>query len=660
MKRPTVRRSWDRYAFGTVRRAGPAGRTDDDLPLRLARAMLWASFGIVFYIRLFSGLDNGAGLVGALLPALSYPPLVALAMWCWSPAVRYGLLAAVALGHLVPFLVVGERWDWVPWTVAAAVLCALPRRVAWPLFVLVVAASGAAVLLFGHGLVPGHDGQLAVGYMIIAVDDGLIVYGLSALVRAVEQLHGTREELARAALAGERLRLDGELRELLGGRLQAIAFRMRKAGGAREAADTRDDLREGVALARHALAEVRAAAGAYRARSPAGPPTPPPARPPVESPLLARRVLLAVLVVQCVLVMTVLASLHPADRPLLGLAAALLAAIVVLQALPRSRTTLVAQSLLILLPLAVFPDAWDRLLSIFTGTLLLVLRPPRSWAVAGAVLAAHLAWLLHSIDGGALYIDDLAAALAGFGGHIMIMWLVYCLGRLSELLAVLERARHDLAEAAVRRERTRVAGDLHDVLGFSLSAVALKGEVAERLWDADPERAAATAASLAPLVEQALAELRSITGDGIELRLQDELAMARAVLRDAGIEAAVHAGIGPLPPGTDTAVAAALRETVTNVLRHSRARTCDITVSAVEGGVRLRVVNDGVAPVPDPAAGRRGTGLASLARRTGGRMTAGHLPDGGFEVAAEFRLDPTGLYDAPDRIGPVADPRHWG
>ncbi|MER7500532.1 histidine kinase [Nonomuraea pusilla] len=622
---------------------GSVERSDEDLPLRLARAMLWATFGILFAIRVLTGLDNGAGLIGVLLPMASYPPLVALVVRHRRTTVRYALLAAVVLLYAVPFLVVGERWDWVPWSVAAAVLCALPGRVAWPLFVLIVAASGVAVLLLGYDLVPGYEGHVAVGYMIIAADDGLILFGLSALVRAVERLHGTQDELARMALATERLRLDGELRGLLGGKLQAIAFRMRKAE--QEAPErARHDLREGVALARHTLARVRAVAGTYQAHRPEE-------AVPLECPRLARRVLLAVLLIQCGLVMKVMAYQYPADWPALGFAAALLAGIATLQTLPQSRTVLAAQSLLLLLPLAIFPDAWDKLLSIFTGKLLLNLRPPRSWAIVSVVLAGHLAWLLWSI-GSTMLIDDLAAALMTFGSHLMIMWLVYCLGRLSWLLVALERARHELVESAVRWERVRVAGDLHDVLGFSLSAVSLKGEVAVRLLDTDPARAGSEIAALVSLVERALAELRSIAGEGLELRLAAEFDTAREVLEAAGIEVVARLDPGPLPPGLDTAVAAALRETVTNVLRHSRARTCEITVSRTDEAVRLRVINDGAVP-PAPAGTPRGYGLRSLASRTGQPVTAGYRQGGRYEVVAEFPLDPAGLRRDADGVHPV-------
>ncbi|MBT2226615.1 sensor histidine kinase, partial [Nonomuraea sp. NEAU-A123] len=230
------------------------------------------------------------------------------------------------------------------------------------------------------------------------------------------------------------------------------------------------------------------------------------------------------------------------------------------------------------------------------------------------------------------------------------------LGRLTGLITVLDRARHELAQAAVRRERTRVARDLHDVLGFSLSAVALKGELAERLLEADPGRARAELASLVALVEQALVELESIAGDRVELRLAAELDAACEVLTAAGIEAAAQVETGPLPAEVDTAVATALRETITNVLRHSQARTCEMTISGTDELVRLRVVNDGALSVSFTEAepGRHGSGLDSLAQRTGGRLAAVRHPGGRFEVVAEFSSDPAGLGGDPDGVHPVA------
>jgi two-component system sensor histidine kinase DesK len=619
-------------------------RTADDLPLRLAGGMLWASFGILFYIRTMSGVWRDAAPLALLLTMASYPPLIAIVARRWRPAVQYGLLSALVLLYLLPFLVVGAEWDWMPWTVVAGVLCVLPARPAWPLFALVLTATGASAALLGYG---AYD---TIWFMIVTADDGLIVFSLAALVGTARRLHDTRGELARMALVRERLRLDGELRNVLGGRLRAIAFRMRKAVR-EEPVEARHDIREGIGLARRTLAEVRETAGAYRATTIAEPL----AR--IESPRLARFVLLAVLLIQCVLVLINLYYVEQAGSMTLAWALLGLIAIVILQLLPQTRATFVVQGLLFLLPLAVIPGSWDRVLSFFTGKVLLTVRPPRSWAIAGVVLAGHLAWLLHDA---ATRGYPLSNVLATFGGHVMLAWLVYSLGRLTGLITVLDRARHELAQAAVRRERTRVARDLHDVLGFSLSAVALKGELAERLLEADPDRAKTELASLVALVERALAELESIVGDRVKLRLAAELDAACEVLTAAGIEAVARVETGPLPAEVDTAVATALRETITNVLRHSQARTCEMTISGTDELVRLCVVNDGAMSVSFTEAeaeaepGRHGSGLGSLAQRTGGRLAAVRHPGGRFEVIAEFRSDPAGLGGDPDGIHPVA------
>ncbi|RFU39619.1 hypothetical protein DZF91_21500 [Actinomadura logoneensis] len=609
--------------------------------------MLWASLGVLFAVRATAGFDGGWGPPGVLLAATSYPPLIALLALRRGPTVRYALLACVVLLYLVPFPILGWQWEWMPWTVAAAVLCALPTRWAWPLFVLVVAATGLAYTL------TGSTGAEAVARMVVVADDGLIVFGEAALVGTVIRLSAAREELARLALARERLRLDGELRDALGGRLQAIAFRMRKAVR-EDAPHARHDIREAAELARRTLADIRATAAAYRAGPLPLSPTP------VESPRPARRVLLAVLVIQCVLVLTNLSIYEDLGLTHVGplkvtLAVLGLCAIVVLQTLPQTRAVFAAQALLIVLPIFVVHITWDRLLSFFTGALLLRVRRPYSWALVGVVLAAHLALLRH--EGRWALPNDLAA----IGGHVLLMWLVYSLGRLTALADVLERARHDLAESAVRRERTRIARDLHDVLGSSLSAVALKGELAERLLDTAPERARAELASLGPMAERAIAELDAIVVDRVELTLTSEIDAARRMLESAGVETTVDVECAPPPAAIDTALAVVLRETVTNVLRHSRAATCEITISESAGTVRLHVLNDGAvaesgtdaernAPAEDP---RRGTGLANLAQRTGGRLTAGHRPGGRFEVTAEFRSDPVGLRRDPDGVDPV-------
>jgi two-component system sensor histidine kinase DesK len=284
----------------------------------------------------------------------------------------------------------------------------------------------------------------------------------------------------------------------------------------------------------------------------------------------------------------------------------------------------------------------------FIGLSVLRLRPPASWAVVVLVLGLHV--VLSRTPPPALPPAQIAMGLVS---DLILGGLVYSLTRLGELVVVLDRARHELADEAVARERVRISRDLHDVLGFSLSAVALRGELALRLLDRHPERAAIELASLRELVGQSARELALITDGRIRLRLAEEVDSARELLATAEVTAEITVSTGPLAGEADAALAAVLRETVTNVLRHSRARTCVIGIVEEGGLVRLTVTNDGVVVprVPEP---RDGLGLASIAARAGGHLRTRTLPGGRFELVAEFGSDPAGLGGDADGVDAVA------
>jgi two-component system sensor histidine kinase DesK len=308
---------------------------------------------------------------------------------------------------------------------------------------------------------------------------------------------------------------------------------------------------------------------------------------------------------------------------------------------------LVALAALALMPFAVVGMEWGWLPWTVGAGVLVALPPRASWPLLGAVLAATVA------TGPVAGVRPRHPRRRGphpgaeAGGQ-----------RLRPLrrpaLAVPARAaaRGGRRAAAVAAERDRIGRDLHDVLGFSLSAVALRGEPALRLLDRDPVRAATELAALVPVLERAHAELGAIAGGRVLLEPRREVDAAIEVLEAAGIAVRAEVETGPLPDGTGTALAAVLREAVTNVLRHSRARTCTITVTRADGAVRLRVVDDGAGGLRAPAPS--GTGLESLAARAGGRLSAGPRRGGGFEVVAEFRSDPAGLGGDADGVDPVA------
>jgi two-component system sensor histidine kinase DesK len=193
------------------------------------------------------------------------------------------------------------------------------------------------------------------------------------------------------------------------------------------------------------------------------------------------------------------------------------------------------------------------------------------------------------------------------------------------------------------------ARDLHDLLGYGLSAITLKAELALRLLAGEPERARRELAEVARLARRGLREARTV-GRGVGgLSLAAEAASARSVLASAGIRCGVRVAARIPDPAVETVLATVLREGVTNILRHSAARSCGITAAHPDRApttVRLCLVNDGAtpAPTPGPLPAHPGGGLHNLAARLtaiGGHLTTDMLEDGVFQLLAEAPC-PTG------------------
>ena len=197
-------------------------------------------------------------------------------------------------------------------------------------------------------------------------------------------------------------------------------------------------------------------------------------------------------------------------------------------------------------------------------------------------------------------------------------------------VAELRAAREEIARLAVAEERLRFARDLHDLLGHSLSLITLKSELAGRLLPAAPDKAAAEIRA----ARQALSEVREAVAGYRQPTLEEELAGAREMLEAAGIACRIENRTGALPVATDAVLAWAVREGATNVIRHSRARNCEILVSRDEEEVHAEITDDGRGSRENDAEAF-GSGLSGLAERVaagGGDLEAGSLPKGGFRL----------------------------
>jgi len=221
------------------------------------------------------------------------------------------------------------------------------------------------------------------------------------------------------------------------------------------------------------------------------------------------------------------------------------------------------------LPLLVVGDGWEGLAGFLAGSVLLLVPGWAAWALFGTVVASMLGLSLgYGVDA---YFVGFAAVSA-----LAVGLFVFGLSRLSQVISYVHAARGELAQLAVVRERVRFARDLHDLLGYSLSAITLKAELARRLVSANPGRSRDEIAELLDIARQALADVRTVSSGYRNISLSKEAASVASLLITAGIDARVEISCGPLDERVDTVLATVVRESVTNMLRHSQARGCSI------------------------------------------------------------------------------------
>ena len=284
--------------------------------------------------------------------------------------------------------------------------------------------------------------------------------------------------------------------------------------------------------------------------------------------------------------------------------------------------------------------SWGYLFTYVAAVVGLVV--PSAWGLP-AVIACAVVGAACTLIGGA----D-AGVAAGYGVSAVGVGLLLVLMRdLRMRNRELNAARAELALSAVAAERERFARDLHDLLGHSLSVIAIKAELAGRLMSIDPERAAAEVADVEGVARESLREVREAVSGYRQPTLDKELEGARVALSAAGIEAKVERASVKLDPDVEAVLAWAVREGATNVIRHSGATHCQVKVSASLADAGVEVVDDGEGPAclrgeMVQHTGHGITGLTERAERLRGRIEAGGLPDGqGFRLAVSIPVGAT-------------------
>ncbi|OLC58123.1 MAG: hypothetical protein AUH85_01415 [Chloroflexi bacterium 13_1_40CM_4_68_4] len=257
--------------------------------------------------------------------------------------------------------------------------------------------------------------------------------------------------------------------------------------------------------------------------------------------------------------------------------------------------------------------------------------------IASAVLPVRFALPLASLNALLATAAGLAAGSSPatsfvIGAEVALFaFLSMLLAYLWTTVYALQQAREEIGRLAVHEERLRFARDLHDLVGRSLSLIALKSELSGRLLGQDPARAASEIRDVEKVARDALREVREAVTGYRQPTLAAELAGARAALDAAGVECCIEQDAGVLSPDVESVLAWTVREGVTNVIRHSRAKRCDIRLKRADGHIALEVVDDGrLVGTEGEGSGLRG--LAERVRARGGTAEAGPLSKDGFRL----------------------------
>lgn len=276
------------------------------------------------------------------------------------------------------------------------------------------------------------------------------------------------------------------------------------------------------------------------------------------------------------------------------------------------------------------------------------------WAMVPGAVIAHVVLLASASQGVVIALGGTAATVAvgawanadqQVGTVIATVVLVGMLVFIDatslwlwRLVQELDRARDTARALAVAEERLRFAADLHDIQGHNLQAIALKGELTERLIGRDDDTARKLAAEIAELARTALAETREVVRGYRRANLATEITNALGILEAVGITTTVVGDAGEVPEPLQQLFGALVREGTTNVLRHSNAQRCAVVISVRDGEVRVRLQNDGVGNGADE---QTGSGLAGLRERfatVGGRVDAGPTSPDGFELSGRAEV----------------------
>ncbi len=258
------------------------------------------------------------------------------------------------------------------------------------------------------------------------------------------------------------------------------------------------------------------------------------------------------------------------------------------------------------------------------------------WAIPGSAIVMYLVglrWGVYSVDDNMLMVVLIGFAMVG-------------VGQLVRTTIELRKARATVAQLAANEERLRLARDLHDLLGHSLSLITLKSELAGRMLPEHPDKAAQQVSDIEQVSRQALVDVREAVTGYRRPRLAVELAGTQVALTAAGVTAELppEPDLAGVPEEAESALAWALREAVTNVVRHSGADRCAVRLThrqTLDGPMLELAVEDDGSGTGNGGFGNGLTGLTERLEKAGGTLEAGRVKHG-FRLVARVPLAPVG------------------
>jgi two-component system sensor histidine kinase DesK len=238
--------------------------------------------------------------------------------------------------------------------------------------------------------------------------------------------------------------------------------------------------------------------------------------------------------------------------------------------------------------------------------------------LAGALPPLIVPWAVRPWHAGP---DPLTALMVVF-----TTMTVYAYAEMAGANAELLEARAEVARLASEAERARIARDLHDLLGHSLTVITVKSGLARRLAESGSARSVEEITAVEELSRQALTDVRAAVSGYRQVSLAGELARGREVLRAAGVAADLPAATEMVDPAHQELFGWVVREGLTNVVRHARATRCTVTLTPAG----VEILDDGVG-----AAASCGNGLTGLRERVeaaGGGVEAGPVRPHGWRL----------------------------